>query len=179
MRVSLRDLQTKLLLASALLLALDSSSCHGVQIHQLESRIGELEARQAALEAKVEMPAKKSRLALAAAPAILGAMDSQEFLRRADECIERVEAAIQDFDPDELDYASSDGVITLEFADKRRYVLNRQSAANQMWFAAVARAWHFNWDAQRGAWIDDKEGRELYALVSDEITKKLGRGVKV
>lgn len=47
------------LLASALLLALVSSSCRGVQIHQLEARIDKLEARQAALEAKLEMLTKK------------------------------------------------------------------------------------------------------------------------
>lgn len=106
-------------------------------------------------------------------------MDRQEFLRRADACLERIEAALQDVDPDELDYASSDGVITLEFADKKRYVLNRQTAANQMWFAAGARAWHFAWDAAGERWVDDKEGRELFALVADEVAKKLGRGVKI
>ena len=106
-------------------------------------------------------------------------MDRQEFLRRADECLARVEDALAGFDPDELDYAASDGVITLEFADKKRYVLNRQTAANQMWFAAGARAWHFVWDAARSAWVDDKEGRELYALVADEVAKKLGRGVEI
>ncbi len=106
-------------------------------------------------------------------------MDRQEFLRRADACLERVESALDAFDPDEVEPAGGDGVLTLEFADKKRYVLNRQTAANQMWFAAGARAWHFDWDAARAAWIDDKEQRELYALVSDEIAKKIGRAVTI
>lgn len=106
-------------------------------------------------------------------------MDRQEFLRRADACLARVEDALQDFDPDELDYASSDGVLTLEFADKKRYVLNRQTATNQMWFAAGARAWHFAFDATNERWVDDKEGRELFVLLADEVAKKLGRGVKI
>jgi len=106
-------------------------------------------------------------------------MDRQEFLQRADACLERVVVAIQDIDPDELDYSSADGVLTLEFADRQRYVLNRQTAANQMWFAAGARAWHYNWDAARGSWLGDKDGHELYARVAEEIAKKLGRTVPV
>ena len=30
---------------------------------------------------------------------------------------------------------------------EKRYVLNRQTATNQMWFAAGASAWHFAFDA--------------------------------
>ena len=104
-------------------------------------------------------------------------MDRQEFLRRADECLARLENAIQDIDPDELDYATGDGVLTLEFADKKRYVLNRQTATNQMWFAAEARAWHFDWSTAREAWLDDKGGEELFACVGARIAEKLGRGV--
>lgn len=106
-------------------------------------------------------------------------MDRQEFLRRADECLERVADALEGVDPDEVEPTSSDGVLTLEFADRQRFVLNRQTAANQMWFAAGARAWHCNWDGARGTWIDDKGGRELYALVSEAITAKIGRAISV
>lgn len=106
-------------------------------------------------------------------------MDRQEFLRRADECLERVADALEGVDPDELEPSLSDGVLTLEFADRKRFVLNRQTAASQMWFAAGARAWHCNWDATRELWVDDKEGRELFALVGEAITAKLGRGLKI
>jgi CyaY protein len=106
-------------------------------------------------------------------------MDRQEFLRRADECLERVESALAEVDPDELECTSTDGVLTLEFADRARFVLNRQTAANQMWFAAAARAWHFDWDAASGTWRDDRDQVELFARVAEEIGKKLGRGVKV
>ncbi len=104
-------------------------------------------------------------------------MDSREFLRRADECLERVARWLEPFDPDELDYATSDGVVTLEFADKRRYVLNRQTATDQMWFAAGARAWHYNWDAQKQTWVDDRDGHDLYARVAEVVSEKLGRTV--
>lgn len=104
-------------------------------------------------------------------------MQTQEFLKLADECLGRVADWLEDFDPDELDYSTTDGVVTLVFADGKRFVLNRQTAANQMWFAAGARAWHYNFDAQRRSWIDDKEGIELFARISLVVSEKLGRKV--
>jgi CyaY protein len=106
-------------------------------------------------------------------------MDTTQYQKHAKECLARVEAWLEDFDPDELDFTPSDGVVTMEFADGTRYVLNRQSAASQIWFAAVDRAWHFVWDADRGAWIDDKGGRELYELIAERVGEKLGRAVSL
>ena len=106
-------------------------------------------------------------------------MDNPTFLKLADDCLERVSTWLEDFDPDELDFTPSDGVVTLEFADGKRYVLNRQTAAFQMWFAAGARAWHFDWDAEREAWIGDKDGAELFAQISAAVSEKLGRSVSL
>jgi len=104
-------------------------------------------------------------------------MDAQEYLRRADACLERVARWLEEFDPDEVDYATSDGVVTLEFADRARFVLNRQAGASQMWFAAGARAWHYDWDEAAGSWRDDRDGHDLYARIAEAVSDKLGRRV--
>jgi CyaY protein len=82
---------------------------------------------------------------------------------------------LEPFDPDELDYLTSAGVITVVFADKTRFVLNRQSAANQIWYAAGARAWHYNWDGARRAWVDDRDGHALHENVVKTVGTKLGK----
>ena len=104
-------------------------------------------------------------------------MDRQEYDRLADDCLERVVRSLEPLDPDEVDFSTSDGVVTIEFPDRVRFVLNRQAAANQMWFAAGARAWHFDWDTAKKAWIDDKEGRELFARIAEVVSAKIGRAV--
>lgn len=106
-------------------------------------------------------------------------MDRQEFLRRADECLARVARSLEGVDPDEIDFAESDGVVTIEFADRTKYVLNRQTAADQMWFAAGARAWHYDWDAERATWVDDRDRHELFAKIGEVLSQKVGRAVKV
>jgi len=102
-------------------------------------------------------------------------MDAQTFVHEADRCLDRVAAWLEDFDPDELDFATSDGVVTLEFADGTRFVLNRQAGSRQMWYAAGARAWHYDWSGER--WLDDRDGHELYDNVHRTVRDKLGRTV--
>jgi CyaY protein len=104
-------------------------------------------------------------------------METPQYSKLADECLEKVAAWLEDFDPDELDFTPSDGVLTMEFADGAKFVLNRQSAAGQMWFAAVTRAWHFDWVEEREAWIDDKEGADLFRRIEEAVSEKLGRPV--
>jgi CyaY protein len=104
-------------------------------------------------------------------------MDEVSFLTRSDECLERGTRWLEDFDPDELDFDCADGVLTLEFADGTRFVLNRQTAAGQMWYAAGAHAWHYDWDEERGGWFDDRDGHELFANLSRTVSDKLGRGL--
>jgi CyaY protein len=106
-------------------------------------------------------------------------VEREEFLRLADQAIERVVSWLEDFDPEEIDYSSSDGVLTLEFADKKRYVLNRQTAADQMWFAAGARAWHYDYDPKTHAWIDDRDGHDLFRRIGEVVSEKIGRAVAV
>ena len=106
-------------------------------------------------------------------------MDARDYLRHADACLEHVARWLEDFDPDEVDYASSDGVITIEFPDAVRYVLNRQAGASQMWFAAGARAWHYDWDPGRGSWRDDRDDHDLYERIAGAISEKIGRKVEL
>ena len=105
-------------------------------------------------------------------------MDPKEFLAQTEACLARVAKWLENFDPDEVDYSAGDGALTLEFADGARFVLSRQSAASQVWLAAAAHGWHFNWDPATQAWVDDKDGHELYARLAEAMAEKLGRPVE-
>ena len=100
-------------------------------------------------------------------------MERSEFLSLADQCIERVADWLEDFDPDEVDFGSADGVITIEFANGKKFVLNRQAANHQMWFAAGASAWHYDWDGK--AWLCDRDQHALEDRIQEEVSKQLGR----
>ncbi len=105
-------------------------------------------------------------------------MEATEYERLADRCLERAAAWLEAFDPDEVDYATPDGVVKVEFADGVQYVLNRQAGAHQMWYAAGARAWHYNYDRTSERWLDDRDGHELFENLARTLGEKLGRALK-
>ena len=105
-------------------------------------------------------------------------MEDREFVRLSDQCLQKVAKWLEDFDPDEVDYSVAEGSVTIEFPDGARFILSRQSATTQVWLAAEAHGWHFDWDPAIGAWIDDKDGHELYARLSDAIADKVGHDVQ-
>jgi CyaY protein len=104
-------------------------------------------------------------------------MDRQEFLRIADACLARAADRLEAFDPDEVDFSTGDGVVSIEFPDGARYILNRQTAADQMWFAAGVRAWHYVYDPATGTWHGDKDQHELLARIASVVADQLGRPV--
>ncbi|HEY2524607.1 MAG TPA: iron donor protein CyaY [Candidatus Binataceae bacterium] len=105
-------------------------------------------------------------------------MDSREFAARSDACLARVAKWLEDFDPDEVDYSTGDGALTMEFPDGGRFVLSRQSATSQVWLAAGAHGWHFDYDAASDRWTDDKDGRDLYIRLAEALSEKLERQVE-
>ena len=104
-------------------------------------------------------------------------MDDQEFTRLSDSCLQRAAAWLEDFDPDELDYSTADGSVTVEFPDGTKFILSRQSATRQVWLAAAAHGHHFDYDPAQASWRDDKTGDELFATFAAAIAERLGHEV--
>jgi CyaY protein len=67
------------------------------------------------------------------------------------------------------------GILSVEFPDGAKYVINSHRAAKQIWMAAERTAWHF--DPRGATWVASKTGDELYATVAAALAKKLGRSV--
>ena len=102
-------------------------------------------------------------------------MDAAEFHRAIDAAIERVARALQS--AEDVDFTAGDGLLTLEFDDGTRWVLNRQSGNHQLWLAAGARAWHYDWDADARTWRDDRDGHVVWDRLAALLAEKLGRPV--
>ena len=87
--------------------------------------------------------------------------------------------SLDDIDPDELDSQLAMGVLTMEFEDGTKCVMNRQVAAHQIWLAADATAWHFDYDAPADNWLDTKGRGNLKTVLDELLSAKLGRPVSV
>ena len=102
----------------------------------------------------------------------------QDFLRLAESLMQELLATLDTFDPDELEADAAAGVIKMVFADGSVCVLNRQTAAHQIWLAEGATAWHFELDASTGVWMDTKARGSLQHVLTEILSKRLGRSIE-
>jgi len=102
-----------------------------------------------------------------------------EYETRAAPELKQLLDAIDAIETDELEAELESDILTLEFSDDTRYVINSHRAARQIWMAAERSAWHFDWEPARQAWIASKTGDELWQALATVIGKKLGQPVEL
>src|SRR3954467_4906292 len=105
------------------------------------------------------------------------ALTEQDFERAADEALRALDRALSDLDGVEVDLES--GILTLEFSDGAKYVINSHRAARQIWMAAESNAWHFDYHPGPRRWIAAKNGHELRSTLEDVTSRKLGHPVSL
>jgi CyaY protein len=103
----------------------------------------------------------------------------QQFIQLCDQEMADILDRLDEFDPDELEADLSMGVLRMTFADGRKCIMNRQTAAHQIWLAEGARAWHFSRDAARQCWVDTKGQGELRPILASILSTRLGRAVEL
>ncbi len=102
-----------------------------------------------------------------------------DFTKQADRFMERILSSLEDIDPDEVDTDLAMGVLTMEFGDGSKSIMNRQTAAHQIWLAEGAQAWHFALDSESGHWMDTKGRGRLEAVLSEVLERRLGRPIQL
>jgi CyaY protein len=102
-------------------------------------------------------------------------MDDRTYQRLADEAFRALETMLEEVDAEDVDVERAGDVLTLTFKDGKKAVVNTQRPTRQIWLAANARAWHFNWDAASSRWLDDKgQGVELFGRVAGIVKEQAG-----
>ena len=105
------------------------------------------------------------------------ALSEDEYEARA---LPELRALVDAFDALDLDGVEAElasDILTLEFDDGGKYVINSHRAARQIWMAAGSTAWHFDWVPERASWIAHKTGDELWATIRRVVSDKLGGAV--
>jgi CyaY protein len=102
-------------------------------------------------------------------------MTESEFDQLAEAALERVSRALEESGVDCDWELKAGGVLELEFADGSRIIVNRHSAARQIWVAARSGGYHFRHDGSR--WIDTRDGGELFAGLSRRVSEQSGSPV--
>lgn len=102
-------------------------------------------------------------------------MDDKEFNRLADATLTRIEEALEASGAD-LDFElQHGGVMEIEFADGSKIIVNRHGVAKEIWVAAKSGGFHFR--RENDAWIDTRDGAELFAKLSALASLQAGESV--
>ena len=102
-------------------------------------------------------------------------MEESEFNALAEAELERVEAALEDCGADIDIEPKPGGVLEIEFENGTKMIINRHSAAREIWVAAKSGGFHFR--PEGGRWIATRDGAELYALLSTLVGEQSGTSV--
>ena len=91
-------------------------------------------------------------------------MDDAQFDSAASAALQAIERALEASGVDADFQTKEGGVLEIEFADGSKIIVNRHSAAKEIWVAARSGGFHF---AHRdGRWLDTRSGGEFFASLA-------------
>ena len=104
-------------------------------------------------------------------------MEESAFNALAEAELARIEIALEDCGA-ELDIeCQPGGVLEIGFDNGSKMVINRHTAAREIWVAARAGGFHFRPD--QGRWVNTRDGEELYAMLSRLVSEQAGETVVI
>jgi CyaY protein len=101
-------------------------------------------------------------------------MGDQAFLALAEQALDRIEDAL-DASGVDVDVGRSGAVLTIEFDDGSKIIVNLQSPMRELWVATRSGGYHFREDA--GRWLGTRGEGELFACLSRWVSEQGGQAV--
>lgn len=103
-------------------------------------------------------------------------MNESDFNQLADDTMLAIEEAIDDCGVD-IDFDNSGGILTLEFDNGSRIIINKQTPLTQIWVAARSGGFHFDYDTGGECWRLQGKDDELYSCLSRYCSEQAGETV--
>lgn len=98
-------------------------------------------------------------------------LEESDYHQRVDAVLETVEVALEAADAD-IDTEINGGILTLEFANRSKIIVNRQTPNREIWVAAKSGGFHFYFDG--AAWRDTRSNESLESLLSRVVSEQSG-----
>ena len=95
-------------------------------------------------------------------------LSESQFNALIEETFAALEHALDQVD-DDLDYETSGGVLTVVFGNDTRLVFSRQPPTRQLWLAARAGGFHFEYDEASGDWRNTRNGQLFRPFVEQQM----------
>lgn len=100
-----------------------------------------------------------------------------EYENLAHEMLAHIEAVVE-ASGTEIEFETEDEILTLEFPDGSRIIINKQRPLQQIWVAAKSGGFHYQYDSAQKRWIR-AGGQELIADLEDFAGQQLKTAVRL
>ncbi len=98
-------------------------------------------------------------------------MNDSQYNMIADDLLISIEDAIEDINdnsPEEIDYESVSGLLTLTFINKTKIIINKQAPLHEIWVATKFNGHHFIYKDEQ--WFDKRSGDEFWQFLSTAVS---------
>ena len=103
-------------------------------------------------------------------------LEESAFHTRVDAVFAAIEGALDGGDAD-IDSEISGGILTLEFGNGSKVIINRQTFNREIWVAAKSGGFHFRFDG--ADWRDTRSHEPLDALLSRVLSEQSGNVMSI
>lgn len=102
-------------------------------------------------------------------------MEESAFNALAEAELARIETALEGCGADIDIEPKPGGVLELEFDNGSKMIINRHTAAREIWVAAKSGGFHFRFDG--GRWVNTRDGAELWPMLAALVSAQSGVAV--
>ncbi len=102
-------------------------------------------------------------------------MDESRFNQLADEMLVRIEEALAACEADFDFELKAGGVIEIEFSDGGKIIINRHTAAREIWIAARSGGFHFK--PESDGWVSGRDGSLLQTVLERCMSEQAGEAI--
>ena len=109
-------------------------------------------------------------------------MDEHEFRKKCDAALEALRRRLLELGDEHGFEVEGEGdklELLFEEPEEVRFVISPNSAARQIWISALSTSFKLGWSESAGAFVMDKTGETLAAVMSRILTQQLGSAVAV
>ncbi len=109
-------------------------------------------------------------------------MDEHEFRKHADAALEALRKRLLELsDEFEFEVEGEGDKLELQFEDEdeTRFVISPNTAARQIWISALSTSFKLGWSDAASAFVMEKTGETLAAVMSRILTQQMGTSVTV
>ena len=103
-------------------------------------------------------------------------MNDADYQLAVTHTLRQIEAAVENCGA-EIDFELAGEILTLDFVNGSKIIVNKQGAVQQLWVAAKSGGFHYNWDGAARKWRNDQSGAELFVELTRLVSEQAGESV--